>query len=151
MMPLNIWIYARFVSDDPKFSPESIPYLRLVFTLVLIAIPVIIGMLLISKAPKWTKKVVRFAKPAALVFMLTFIALGKLLHRLIYELTFNWFTHNDAIDNSWPLKIAYCEIFELDELTSALPSSRFHMLHSCIHANCLRHYRIFRQRASKNL
>ena len=76
MMPLNVWIYARFVSDDPKFSPESIPYFKLVSTLVLTAVPVVIGMLLISKLPKYTKKAVKFAKPVVLIFMLLFIALG---------------------------------------------------------------------------
>ena len=80
-MPLNLWAYGRYASNDPNFSPETIPYLKLARTLILIVIPVAIGMVLISKANKITTKVMRFARPVVFVLFLTFIATGELLNK----------------------------------------------------------------------
>ena len=75
-MPLNLWIYSRFITDDPKFGAGTIPYLDLVLVLVSIAIPVAVGMLFAAKLPRKTATVMRFAKPVVLCLLLIFIACG---------------------------------------------------------------------------
>ena len=75
-MPLNLWIYSRFVTDDPNFSADTIPYLNLIRVLVFIAIPVAIGMLVASKFPKITARVMKYAKPIVFCLFMVFIAIG---------------------------------------------------------------------------
>lgn len=49
-MPLNIWFYGRSLETDLVV----IPYMQMSFTLILITIPVLIGMFLNWKLPKFT-------------------------------------------------------------------------------------------------
>ena len=49
-MPLNIWFYGRSLETEHLV----IPYVQMSFTLILITIPVIMGMFLNWKLPKFT-------------------------------------------------------------------------------------------------
>ncbi|XP_075262158.1 ileal sodium/bile acid cotransporter-like [Convolutriloba macropyga] len=75
-MPLNLFIYSRFISDDPSFSAANIPYSTLITNLVIIALPVCLGMLLMAYAKERTLQVKRFAKPFVLVMLLVYIGLA---------------------------------------------------------------------------
>jgi sodium/bile acid cotransporter 2 len=50
MMPLNVWLYGRSLETDSLV----IPYSQMSFTLIIITIPVVFGMLLNLKLPKFT-------------------------------------------------------------------------------------------------
>jgi len=75
-MPLNLFIYSRFISDDPSFSASNIPYSTLIVSLATIALPVCLGMFLMAKATHTTMKAKRFAKPFVMLMLLVYIALA---------------------------------------------------------------------------
>ena len=78
-MPLNLLLYSQFISDDPSFKPSDIPYLNLLLSLVIIAVPVAVGMLLAAKAKKATVQLTKFGKPVVLLLLMIYIAIGKYL------------------------------------------------------------------------
>ncbi|XP_063717447.1 P3 protein-like [Symsagittifera roscoffensis] len=75
-MPLNLFIYGRFISDDPSFTAGNIPYGTLIQGLVAIALPVCLGMVLIAKARKMTLAVKKYAKPVVLLLLLVYISIA---------------------------------------------------------------------------
>ena len=85
-MPLNLFIYGRFISDDPSWTAQDIPYHRLGGTLLLLAVPVCIGMLLRSYCPNFTRKMMKIAKPLISIMLLVFFCLGQ-SHKMSYQVS----------------------------------------------------------------
>ncbi|CAH8618330.1 unnamed protein product [Schistosoma rodhaini] len=73
MMPLLLFIYGRFFIDVTKIK---IPYLNIVFQLLQVAIPALMGLGLRIWKPKLAVKCTKLTRPLFYIFILFFLTIG---------------------------------------------------------------------------
>ncbi|XP_075266454.1 ileal sodium/bile acid cotransporter-like isoform X2 [Convolutriloba macropyga] len=86
MMPLNLFIYGRFITTDPSWKPQDIPYLQLALTLLLLAVPVCLGMLLRNRFPKYTERLMKWGKIVIILLLIIFFCLALVRNLFAFEL-----------------------------------------------------------------
>jgi len=83
-----LWFFAKFVL--PVDAPARLPYLQLLVSLVSLVVPVVLGMVLTSKRPDLSKRVMRSTRPFLVIILVTMAVLGTYTNRYFFSVV-SWF------------------------------------------------------------
>lgn len=84
MMPLWVFLLGRHMS--PETGTLSIPFGNIVTSLVGLAVPLAVGMLIKRFKPKWALKLTKYVKPITLIVLVTILVLSVTVNRYIFLL-----------------------------------------------------------------
>lgn len=84
MMPLWVFLLGRHMS--PETGALSIPFGNIVSSLVGLAVPLAVGMLIKRFKPKWALKLSKYIKPVTLIVIVTILVLSVTVNRYIFLL-----------------------------------------------------------------
>lgn len=84
MMPLWVFLLGRHMS--PETGALSIPFGNIVSSLVGLAVPLAVGMLIKRFKPKWALKLAKYIKPITLIVLVTILVLSVTVNRYIFLL-----------------------------------------------------------------
>ncbi|CAH8578250.1 unnamed protein product [Heterobilharzia americana] len=83
MMPLLLFVYGRFFIDVNRVK---IPYLNIIFQLLQVAIPALIGLGLRVWKPKWAIRFTKLTRPLFIFFIVFFLTIGTYINWSLFRL-----------------------------------------------------------------
>ncbi|CAH8862058.1 unnamed protein product [Trichobilharzia szidati] len=83
MMPLLLFAYGRFFID---VTTVKIPYLNIVFQLLQVAVPALLGLGLRVWKPKWATKFTKLTRPLFIFFIVFFLTIGTYINWSLFRL-----------------------------------------------------------------